>query len=215
MDTTGPLVILIAILLIGISVIGGSGGSDGDLTATPTPELAQLGKQTNGSISPAASSTLTRSPTPSLTSTSTSTPMPTSTPIPPPTPTPTSTTTLTPTPTPTSTTTPTPTPTPVPTATPNQFPKVEWSYECQDRLHARISWRISVLGSRSVTERIGADTWESDFPRTLKITGTETHSRELRVKNGRWIELYLGKKVKGEPWSRYEVTENACRGYSK
>jgi hypothetical protein len=66
-----------------------------------------------------------------------------------------------------------------------------------------------------VTERIGADTWESDFPRTLKITGTETHSRELMVKNGRWIELYLGKKVKGEPWSKFEVPEKACQGYGK
>ena len=95
----------------------------------------------------------------------------------------------------------------------DEWPKVEWWYECNSRTDADIYWKIQVLGSQWVTESYGSDSWETNFPRTLKVSTIETHKRSLTIRGGRWIELYLGKDTSGEPWARYTVSEDACRDY--
>jgi hypothetical protein len=115
--------------------------------------------------------------------------------------------------------TPTPTPTPAKTATPtpssesgsDEWPKVRWWYECSSRIDVDIYWEIQVLGSQWVTETYGSEHWETNFPRTLRVSATETHTRSLT--GGRWIALYLGKDTSGEPWARYDVPEDACKDY--
>ena len=65
-----------------------------------------------------------------------------------------------------------------------------------------------------MTEQYGSDDWESNFPRTFKVSGSETNERSLSLGGGRWIELYTGKNANGNPFARYELEEDACRDYS-
>lgn len=196
---------VLSLTFLGVNFVSGLAGNAMLDTQPAAPETATVTPGGNGSQSASLTPGPDRSPTP------TATPSPTPTPTATLSPTPTATPTATPTPTPTPTATTTPSPTP----TPDAFPKAEFWQECDSRTSVIVHYRIEVLGTQKVTLQYGSDTWESNFPETMKISGSETFQRSMSTRGGRWIELYSGKKVKGEPFARYTIGENACRNYSK
>lgn len=201
------LIVALAVLFFSVSLLAGEGPDASVGTPTPTPGTGAVTDSATGSPDTASTPDPTASPTATPPG-STGTQAPTAT-----------IRTRSPTPTPTpranSMTSPAPSisagsPTRSPTST-EGWPRAEFWHECDSKRSADIYYRIEVLGTQQVTELYGADDWESNFPRTFSVSGTETRERSLTISGGRWIELYAGENTDGDPFARYYVEEDACR----